>query len=123
MTALEQMLSDLHQTREESADYNEDNLMPTAYAVVRTERLLKEAARLVPTLTYSDPFPDGDGGIRIEWSVGPRILTLMVARQPDKREYIYFQEGEHYGCEYTVTAETLARYLDWLAKGNQAEGR
>ena len=109
------MLSDLHDYESTELDYDDETLKPTDYAFARVRSLLSEADTFLQSaFPLGTVFPDGDGGIRVEWVRPSREIKLIVRSAEDKRSYIFHKQGVEYGGDYDVTSETLGCWLNWL---------
>jgi hypothetical protein len=62
----------------------------------------------VPTPTIA---PDGDGGIRIEWQLGRRIVRLVVPASKDEKPYVYSRRDGPSDIDEPATGEELSRRL------------
>ena len=58
--------------------------------------------------------PDGSGGIRVEWSVGERTVSLWHPSSPSARGYIYHSAGDRRDVDRNLSSATLTRWLLWL---------
>lgn len=113
-TGLNVMFSDLASLMNQ-ADYNDEFLRPT-------DEMIETAWKLLSSTTQHDivnfpegaVYPDGDGGIRIEWSQPPRDLRLTLLNDKSRRSYIYQEDGANYSVEYDISPKTLAYWLNWL---------
>lgn len=113
-SALQSLLNDLKECANDS-DYDDNYLTPTPYAMERTKSLLSESAILIQSeMPLGTLFPDGNGGIRIEWIRPNRELRLMTLAEKGGRDYLYHEEGEEYKAEFVVTPQLLAHWLKWL---------
>ena len=94
---------------------DEDFLPPNAYAFSAACLLLKGAnAQMKGSFPSGSPSADGAGGLRIEWQRSPKEVRLILAPKIGGRTYIYHESGDEYATENSVTAETLAFWLEWL---------
>ncbi len=64
-------------------------------------------------------YPDGEGGLRIEWrsddGEAARYVLLTVHPSDERKDYIYHQQGSMRGdLQAEITADLLARRLGWL---------
>lgn len=96
-------------------EYDEDYLPPTRSAFNLARQFIFGVRPLlhgnVPAGSLS---ADGAGGIRVDWQSGEREVRLVLPGKKGGRMYIYHQQSEEYAAEYTVSAETLAHWLNWL---------
>lgn len=58
--------------------------------------------------------PDGRGGIRVEWSIGDRIVSLLFPASAQRHPYIYHAAGEEHGANRQVSVDSLSMSLRWL---------
>lgn len=93
----------------------DDYLPPGEYAFATACALLNGAGTRLVEFPPGSPSADGAGGIRIEWERSGKEVRLVVPAKPGGKTYIYHEVGEEYAPEQTVSAETLARWLGWLA--------
>ena len=111
------LLTDLA-TLLQSQDYNDEFIRPTRHALTRTWNILRDASVFTTgPFPVGTIFPDGDGGLRIEWIRPSRELRLAVSAQPDGKAYIYHELGDRYDVDYRVTPNILAFWLNWLNEG------
>lgn len=114
------LLTDLA-TLLQGQDYSDEFIRPTHHAVVTAWTILSESGAAVPGLfPVGTVFPDGDGGLRVEWIRPKRELRLAVSAQPNGKAYIYHESGVQYDVDYRVTANNLAFWLNWLNEGRAA---
>src|SRR5262249_17383727 len=89
---LQELLSDLGELFRDSEDYNEDFLKPTESALTIAWKLLTEAGKHVDgRFPAGTVYPDGNGGLRIEWIRPSRELRLVVRPDAGDRHYIYHE--------------------------------
>jgi adenine-specific DNA-methyltransferase len=85
---------------------------PTEGALGRARDLLRSAygplAARIPRPFIS---PTGSGGIRIEWTSGVRVVSLVLS---DRLSYIHHMAGDEHDAETDVSEDTLVRWLRWL---------
>jgi hypothetical protein len=113
--ALKSMLCDLENMLSESDAYDEDFIRPNETAFRRAHDFLMGSADLLSVACpLGSVFPDGDGGIRVEWRARQRHVRLIVPASADKAHYVYYQDGEYYDGEDDVAPSRLAYYLTWL---------
>lgn len=101
--------------REEDED--EDLLKPTNYAFDKAWNLVENASKVL-----KKKFPkawvstDGEGGIRLTWSKlqSEAEVRLICGATPEKRTYIYNEQGAKYGVIEQVSASSLSQWLTWL---------
>ena len=58
--------------------------------------------------------PDGEGGIRAEWELRGKILSLVCPAKPDWKPYVYIEDGDYYKAERNVKPNTFVRQFSWL---------
>lgn len=119
-SALAEMLGNLAAYRADSSSYDEDNLKPTPFAFERTIGLLTGVAQYTPArFPKGTVYPDGDGGIRVEWIYPAYEVKLIIRALESDRHYIFYKHEKEYGGSYEVTVETLDYYLNELIKHDQ----
>lgn len=98
------------------ADEGEDDfLSPGEYALTTACALLKGAgAQMEAAFPAGSPSADGAGGVRIEWQRSGKEVRLVVPAKPGGTAYIYHEVGAEYAAAPSVSAETLAFWLNWL---------
>jgi hypothetical protein len=102
-------------------DYSDEFIRPTQHAVATTWTLLSESSSAVSGLfPVGTVYPDGDGGLRIEWIRPKREMRLAVSAQRPGKTYIYHESGDQYDIDYKVTGNKLAFWLNWLNEGGSA---
>lgn len=110
--ALVQQLVDV--MRDED-NFDEECLLPTERAIHAALVFLGDAAvELRTPLPEGALYPDGDGGLRIEWEQDERQIRLVIHRDSSSQDYIYHQERADYALEANVTAHQLAGWIRWL---------
>lgn len=110
--ALAQQLSDLL-TGE--TNFDEEYLPPTERAINAFLDLLGNAAiELYTPLPEGLLYPDGDGGLRVDWRQDNRQVRLVIHHASTSQDYVYHQERADYDLETSVTARRLAGWLRWL---------
>lgn len=115
---LSTMLSDLAQMLQESSD-SEDILPLKQNIAEATWKLLTEAHHFLrESFPLGTIYPDGDGGLRIDWTRQGRELRLVHRPSQERERYIYREFGDEYAIDYSVSPNTLANWLKWL-KGNE----
>lgn len=96
--------------------------VPTEHAYDQTMTILESASARM-----RKPFPQGwvmsdDGGIRIEWTRGENLVTLVIPDQPSGKSYVFFEtidsSGTDYGADAPATAQALAMRLNRLLEAN-----
>ncbi len=96
-------------------EYDDEFLAPTNFAyqtIVKFLRGLSESFdRLLPIPNF---VPDGEGGIRAEWKICGRILSLVCPAKSDWKPYIYFEEGDFYDVNKDVKLGTFIKRFSWL---------
>ncbi len=96
-------------------DYDEEFLAPTDFAYQTMEKFLRGLSesfdRLLP---IPNIVPDGEGGIRAEWEIRGKILSLVCPSKSDWKPYIYFEEGDFYDAEKDVRLGIFIKRFSWL---------
>jgi hypothetical protein len=90
---------------------------PSRFALERAWELISNAYIELDTADrLPRPFvsPDGRGGIRIEWTLGDRVISLLCPSTPDRPGYIYHAANEEHGANRQVSADSLITSLRWL---------
>jgi len=114
-TGLEALLSDMGGLLQQDSNYNDDFMKPTEYAFTTTWNLLDQASSIVEGLfPLGTVYPDGDGGLRVEWIRPQRELRLIIPSCEEERHYIYHESGAEYAADYNVSAKSLGNWLNWL---------
>lgn len=110
--ALVQQLSDLLTG---DTNFDEEYLPPTERAINAALDLLGNAAiELHTPLPEGILYPDGDGGLRVDWQQGNRQVRLVIHHASTSQDYVYHQERTDYDLETSVTARQLAGWIRWL---------
>lgn len=108
-------LRNLISVLKEEAENEENTTLPTEYAIDTVASIIADAnSRMRGNFPQGSPSADGTGGLRVEWIHGEREIRLAVAPRSGGKTYIYHEEPAHYATEYTVSAQALAKWLDWL---------
>lgn len=111
---LDEMLQDLKQLLGDN-DYNEDYLKPTNYAVESVESLFTSIKLLLKKpFPRGTIYPDGDGGLRVEWMRDGIELRLIISATEKGKQYIYYELENVYAVEYNVTPNNLSNWLEWF---------
>lgn len=99
---------------------NEDDYVfrPSDHAFQTALDLISDAYLLVKDDT-GKPFtsPDGNGGVRLEWSKGGRTVSLVIPASENHPPYIYHRCSDAHNAERNPSAKMLADWLDWLVHG------
>lgn len=93
--------------------WDADCIKPTHRAVEAFDLLLTEAQASRP-LPCGIAYPNGEGGIRVEWRTADQsgYVLLSVHREKPEQDYIYRQQGSALGIvENRITSELLTRRL------------
>jgi hypothetical protein len=101
---LEAMLAEQDEPdfRHRPSDYAYD----TARQIIRSAYTHHVASAPKPTLA-----PDGDGGLRIEWQSGRRIVRLIIPHSQNEEGYVYSRRDGPSEIDEPATDEALARRL------------
>lgn len=98
----------------DKTNFDDECLEPTERAYERTFDLL-QATPILPSGTI---YPDGDGGLRVEWAQGSKQLRLAIHHTDPVRDYLYHQEGIGNTAQYDIVPLTdssmLSTWLFWL---------
>ena len=102
----------LNEMFHDSSYFDEECLIPSDRALGRMFELLSEA----PFLPRGVVYPDGDGGLRLEWVQGNKQLSLAIHLSDPLRDYLYHQEGVGEIARYAVVPLTddLSAFTNWL---------
>ena len=102
----------------------EDQAQGTPASEATTGRALYEAeaflrtAREVGVLMPGNAYPDGEGGLQLEWKQNERQVRVLFDRADGREDYLYWQDGnDRHAVEAPLTHERLWRWLHWL-QGN-----
>jgi hypothetical protein len=99
----------------DETNFDSECLAPTERSIEATLSLLANAAlELYAPLPEGVLYPDGDGGLRVDWKQDNRQLRLVIHRASPSQDYIYHQEGTEYGLETNVSARQVAGWARWL---------
>jgi hypothetical protein len=102
--------------------YSDDYIKPSQYAVGIAWQLLDKAAKqLSDGFPEGTIYPDGDGGLRVEWIRPDKEVRLKISNSKSGRSYIYYELWGKYAADYSVTATSLASWLKQL-NGNDPIG-
>ena len=107
--ALDGLLAQLWDSRR---DPEEDDLAPTDLATTIAYRLLKNVSNYLPA--DGRLYRDGFGGLRIEWEVGDKELSIAMNAKGIKDNYLYWQVGKERALETPLDTEMLSKKLLWL---------
>ncbi len=96
-------------------EYDEDFLAPTNFAYQTMEKFLKGLSdSFNRTLPIPNFVPDGEGGIRAEWEIRGKMLSLVCPAKSDWKPYIYFEEGDFYDVNKDVKLGIFIKRFSWL---------
>lgn len=102
----------------DETNFDEECSPPTPGAINRAfEYLIVTASSLYDYLPEGSLYPDGEGGIRVEWRYADRYVLLAVHPLDGRQDYIYHQQGSDKGNLVLVArsgSEELAGHLAWL---------
>jgi hypothetical protein len=109
----------LHDIRALSAEEDSDGYIfrPSPFAFAKVWELVSNAyIELDVADRLPRPFvsPDGRAGIRVEWTSGDRVVSLLRPGVPERQGYIYYAAGEEHGANREVTVDSLTTSLRWL---------
>ena len=97
------------------ADYDEDNLRPSEYSLAEMRTVLTGSSRVVTGFyPHGDAYPDGDGGMRIEWVGENCELRLIISAASDLPRYIYHERGDEFANDNNVSPESLGKWINWF---------
>jgi hypothetical protein len=113
-TNLEAVLERLDRLVQEAEE--EDDVLPTDYALAETRRLLRAAFPLVrSTFPRAVATSDGRGWIYLYWRKPDRMVQLTVHADSGWPPSIYHSDGDTYDVEPNVTPARVAHWLNWFA--------
>lgn len=96
-------------------EYDDDFLAPTNFAYQSMLKFLRGLSETFnQTLPIPSFIPDGEGGIRAEWEIRGRTLSLVCPAKYSWKPYIYFEEEDFYGVEKDVKLGALTKKFRWL---------
>lgn len=99
------------------SNFDDEFLPPTQRAIEATlDTLYRAAGYCYFPLPAGHLYPDGDGGLRLDWQMGERQLRLVVHASDSSQDYLYHQKGTDYGVETGVTPYLLAGWICWLTE-------
>lgn len=114
-TAFWALVQQLVEVMADKDNFDEECLPPTERAINAALAFLGDAAMDLRTpLPEGALYPDGDGGLRIEWGQADRQVRLVIHHDSPSQDYIYHQERADYALEVNVSAHQLAGWLRWL---------
>lgn len=98
-------------------EYDSEFLAPSQDACGYARATLERVAHLSSAHLDLPVFSaTGDGGLILQWKVGPGVLRLLVPSDP-ARAFIYYRSPVDDGIQEEVDPETLLRRLVWLSGG------
>lgn len=116
------LFTDLALLFQPSSYYHDDFLAPTKFSLTTMCDLLDHASLLVscpfPTGTI---YPDGDGGLRLEWIGHELEMRLIISATKSSGQYIYYEDSSGYSSDFEVTPSILATYLNKFSQYEQAQ--
>lgn len=114
------MIADLQSLENDTEMYDEDCIKPTSYAFARMRELLtRSLGFILSTFPLGTVYPDGSGGMRIDWVHSEKELRLIVPSTESGRQYIWYLCGMEHALVEEVSAQTLGHWLNWLNKDDQ----
>lgn len=115
-----EMSEDLQALELETELYDEDCIKPTSYAFAHMRNLLTQACMYVCIgFPLGTAYPDGDGGLRVDWVHSEKELRLIVPSEESGRQYIWHMNGMDHSLTEDVTAKNLGYWLDWLINDDE----
>lgn len=94
-----------------------DGVALSLRAADRVFRLLSDTLPHLPR--NGDLYPDGDGGLRVEWEHKTRQIRLIIHASEEREDYLYWQEGRSRSLETPVTPALLIEWQEWLRAAPQ----
>ena len=108
----------LNDIRELSSEEDSDGYIfrPTESARENVWKLVVSSYIELDSDRVPRPFisPDGRGGIRVEWTVGHRVISLVCPPNPGAHIYVYHASGDDYGVNEQTSVQSLTIALRWL---------
>ena len=106
---------------DEIAELNtsDEDFRPTSHASVTASRLIANLYDVPNPFPSPSIAPDGDGGILFDWNQGARMIRLIIPDSPERRGYLYHEEGDAFAAEYDLSNESIRVWLGWLIRNEQ----
>ncbi len=115
-TNLMRILSDLFAVISDADEFDEYFLRPTSYASISMWSMLCGASDYIKGgFPLGAVYPDGYGGLRIEWKNTDRIVRFIVPPSPDESSYLYHYSETGEDTVFSVTKASLGEKLNWFA--------
>jgi hypothetical protein len=112
---LEKIVINLVALMNDTEEYNEDFLRPTAQVCqVMLQMLFEAKASMTLPFPLGAIYPDGDGGLRIEWDHDGRIVRFVVPAYPDVPPYLYHYSDTSEDTDFSVSPKMLGERLAWM---------
>jgi hypothetical protein len=108
-------LTRLLSTLEENGDDDYGAIGPSQFAFLTAFRMVFDAVSILREDYASSPSVDSDGGIRVTWKRGDRVVKLVCPATRDKSPYVYHSSPSgNFLRNENVTASYLADRISWL---------
>jgi hypothetical protein len=112
---LDIIISDLMKILTDDDEFDEHYLRPTSYACGAMLRLLVGAnAHVLGGFPLGAIFPDGYGGLCLEWKFDSRMLRLIVPPSAEAPVYLYYYSPTEEDTNFVVDVPLLGKRLNWL---------
>ena len=109
------MTTDVCALENDTEMYDADCIKPTSYAFARMRELLTQSAKCTQSdFPLGTVYPDGSGGLRVDWVRSEKELRLIVPSAEGGRQYIWYLHGMEHALIEDVSAQLLGHWLDWL---------
>lgn len=103
----------------ESGEDDYGMIGPVQHAFYRAYKLMSEACSLLGRDFPSSPSVDSEGGVRVTWRNGDRVVKLACPASRDKSAYIFHASPNGNSVCENITSEYLANRLSWLNEREQ----
>jgi hypothetical protein len=100
----------------DNSDEDEGHASPTQFAFKTAFDLIEEAEHILGRGAVSSPVADSEGGIRVTWRNGDRLVKLICPATREAPVYIYQSSADGNSLRnQNITGTVLAERLAWLA--------
>jgi hypothetical protein len=106
---------------DELAELNtlDEGFRPTEHAGATATDLITSLYCVSASFPLPSIAPDGDGGILLNWENKARILRLVIPDSPQRKGYLYHEDGQSYSAEYDLSIDSIKFWLRWLIRNEQ----
>lgn len=101
---------DVLDSLQSDTDYDEDCPKPTPYAF-QVARIMLDGCKVDGSV-----YPDGAGGLRVDWIVGDKELRLIIPAYRSIQGYIWHMQGNEHAIDNDVSMSNLNKWLNWLVE-------